>query len=209
VPFYKDHSLVCNDPAQYLAAVKGLARLLKKMGYRGWMVLFDEGESIAQTRITSRSKSYALLHELICPDTASPGLFPVFAFTHDFFTLVADEPYERTRAPRGRKSDLAASGRENNPPAPERIPCFARNYHKAWKQHLNIHPLQDLSARDWQDLIHRLVILHGNAYAWEPDKESLEQEAARVLSRHGRAESRMKLRVLVNHLDLAQQGQSG
>jgi hypothetical protein len=51
------------------------------------------------------------------------------------------------------------------------------------------------------------VVLHGNAYAWEPDKETLKQEAARVLSRHGRAESRMKLRLLVNHLDLEQQKQ--
>jgi len=209
VPFYKDHSLVCNDPAQYLAAVKGLARLLKKMGYRGWMVLFDEGESIGQTRITSRSKSYELLHKFICPDTGSRGLFPVFAFTHDFFTLVAEEPYDRTRAPRGWKSSSAASGRENSPAAPEPVPCFARNYHRAWKQDLNIYLLQDLSVRDWQDLIRRLVVLHGNAYAWEPDKETLKQEAARVLSRHGRAESRMKLRLLVNHLDLEQQGQSG
>jgi hypothetical protein len=164
------------------------------------MVLFDEGESIGQTRITSRSKSYELLHELVCPDTGSRGLFPVFAFTHDFFTLVAEEPYDRSRAPRRRK---------NSAEAPEPVPCFARNYHRAWKQALNIHLLQDLSARDWQDLIRRLVVLHGKAYAWEPDKETLEQESARVLSRHTRAESRMKLRVLINQLDLAQQDRHG
>jgi hypothetical protein len=209
VPFYKDHSLVCKNPGQYLAAVKALARLFTTMGFKGWMLLFDEGESIGQTRITSRSKSYELLHDIFCPATGSPGFFPVFAFTHDFFTRVAEEPYDRTRAPRGWKSSSAASGRENSPTAPEPVPCFTRNFHRAWNKDLNIHLLQDLSARDWQVLIRKLVILHGKAYGWEPQSAVLEKEAARVLSRHGRAESRMKLRLLVNHLDLAQQGQSG
>jgi len=196
VPFYKDHSLVCKDPGQYLAAVKGLARLIRTMGFRGWMVLFDEGESIGQARITSRSKSYEHLHDIFCPDTFSPGFFPVFAFTHDFFTLVADEPYDRTRVPRRRK---------NSRTAPEPIPCFARNYHKAWQQHLNFHMLQDLSDRDWQELMRKLMVLHGRAYGWAPDSAALEKEAARMLYRHGRAESRMKLRLLVNQLDLEQQ----
>ncbi len=199
VPFYKDHSLVCKDPGQYLAAIKGLARLFRTLGFKGWMLLFDEGESIGQTRITSRSKSYELLHDIFSPDTCSPGFFPVFAFTHDFFTLVADEPYDRTRAARGQK---------NSHTAPEQIPCFTRNYHRAWKEDLNIHLLQDLSARDWQVLIRKLLILHGKAYGWEPESAVLEKEAARVLSRHGRAESRMKLRLLVNQLDLEQQKQS-
>ena len=197
VPFYKDHSLVCKDPGQYLAAVKGLARLFTTMGFKGWMLLFDEGESIGQTRITSRSKSYELLDDIFRSDPGSPGFFPVFAFTHDFFTLVADEPYDRTRAAWGRKKETSAP----------QIPCFARNYHRAWKQDLNIHVLQDLSARDWQVLIRKLLVLHGKAYGWEPKTAALEKEAVRVLSRHGRAESRMKLRLLVNHLDLEQQKQ--
>jgi hypothetical protein len=207
VPFYKDHSLVCKDPGQYLAAVRGLARLFRTMGFKGWMVLFDEGESIGQARITSRSKSYELLHDIFGPVTGSPGFYPVFAFTHDFFTRVADEPYDRTRAPGGQKNSHTASGKKNSHPGPEPIPCFKRNYHRAWKQDLNIHRLQDLSAQDWQGLIRKLVILHGKAYGWAPDTAALEKEAARVLSRHGRAESRMKLRVLVNQLDLAQQKQ--
>ena len=195
VPFYKDHSLVCKDPGQYLAAVKGLARLLTTMGFKGWVLLFDEGESIGQTRITSRSKSYELLNDVFRPDTFTPGFFPVFAFTHDFFTQVGDEPYDRTRAARGRKKQTSAP----------QIPLFSRNYDRAWRQDLNIHVLQDLSARDWQVLIRKLLILHGKAYGWRPETAVLEKEAARVLFRHGRAESRMKLRILINQLDLAQQ----
>jgi len=92
VPFYKGHSLVCRDPKEYLKMVKGLARLFKEMGYGGWVLLFDEGESIGQTRITSRSKNYDLLHEIFCPDGPAPGFYPIFAFTHDFFTLVESDP---------------------------------------------------------------------------------------------------------------------
>ncbi len=195
VPFYKDHSLTCRDPKSYLAMVKGLARLFREMGYGGWVVLFDEGESIGQTRITSRSKSYDFLHEIFCPDTPAPGFFPVFAFTHDFFTLVEAEPWDRTRRPGGR--------RKTDQPA-EEIPCFARNFHKAWKG-INIHMLQDLSPGEWETLSGKLEILHSRAYGWKPKTADLSREMMQVLSQNKGAESRMKLRLLVNHLDLEQQ----
>lgn len=195
VPFYKGHSLVCREPREYLAMVKGLAGLFKEMGYGGWVLLFDEGESIGQTRITSRSKSYDILHEIFCPDGPAPGFYPVFAFTHDFFTLVESEPWDRTRKPGGRRK----------PDQPiEEIPCFVHNYHKAWKR-INIHSLQDLSPDEWERLTAKLKILHGRAYGWEPDAEKPAHEMRQILSRNKGAESRMKLRLLVNQLDLEQQ----
>nr|WP_319491280.1 BREX system ATP-binding domain-containing protein [uncultured Desulfobacter sp.] len=195
VPFYKGHSLVCREPREYLAMVKGLAGLFKKMGYRGWALLFDEGESIGQTHITSRSKSYDLLHEIFCPNRPAPGFYPVFAFTHDFFTLVESELWDRTRKPGGR--------RKTDRPI-EDIPCFARNFHKAWKN-INIHSLQDLSPDEWEVLMAKLKILHGRAYGWEPESEKPAREMRQLLSKNKGAESRMKLRLLVNHLDLEQQ----
>ena len=199
VPFYKDHSLVCHDPEQYLAMITGLAQLFRTMGFNGWMVLFDEGESIGQTRITSRSRSYEFLHKIFCPETSGTGFYPVFAFTHDFFTLVSDEPYDRTRT---------VKGPGNKDQSPMEIPYFSRNYHRAWKD-IHIHSLQDLSASEWQELIRKLLILHGRAYGWEPESGAIPREMEEVLSRHGRAESRMKLRLLVNHLDLEQQRATG
>lgn len=195
VPFYKDHSLVCREPEQYLDMITTLGQLFKTMGFKGWMILFDEGESIGQTRITSRSKSYELLHKIFYPENTQAGLYPVFAFTHDFFTLVADEPYDRTRTI---KKTL------NNQQPPMELPLFFRNYHKAWKD-INIYSLQELSTVEWQELTRKLLILHGRAYGWEPDSPSMFREMEQLLSRHGRAESRMKLRLLVNCLDLEQQ----
>lgn len=198
VSFYKDGSLVCKEPGEYLAMVKGLARLFKDIGYGGWMLLFDEGESIGQTRITSRSKSYDLLHEIFCPDTAAPGFYPVFAFTHDFFTQVSEEPWDRTRMPLGRRKQGQS---------PEEVPCFAKNYHRAWKT-VNIHALQNLSPDEWDRLTFKLRLLHGKAYGWTPDTVTLQQKMKQVLSDQGGAESRMKLRLLVNQLDLEHQRES-
>ena len=175
--------------------VKGLARLFKEMGYGGWVLLFDEGESIGQTRITSRSKSYDLLHEIFCPERPAQGFYPVFAFTHDFFTLVETEPWDRTRRP---------GGRQKTDQPTDDIPCFARNYHKAWKN-INIHSLQDLSPGEWETLSGKLKLLHGRAYGWEPKTPELAREMRQVLSQNKGAESRMKLRLLVNQLDLEQQ----
>ena len=64
VDFYKDSPLKCSNPHDYLTQIFCMADLFKQMGYKGWVVLFDEGESIAQTRITSRSKSYQYLHRI-------------------------------------------------------------------------------------------------------------------------------------------------
>ncbi len=195
VPFYKDSSLVCKDSAQYLAMVKALAALFQNLGFKGWVILFDEGESIAQTRITSRSNSYELLHNMFYPDVESGGFYPVFAFTHDFFSLVSQEAYDRTRILKGRK---------NGSPHPLEIPLFKRDYHSAWKD-INVHTLHDLSAAEWKILIHKLIVLHGRAYDWLPESDLMQPQMVKILSSHAGAEPRLKLRLLVNHLDLEQQ----
>jgi hypothetical protein len=195
VPFYKDHSLVCKDPAQYLAMVKAMAALFQGLGFKGWVILFDEGESIAQTRITSRSKSYELLHKMFCPDAGLGGFYPVFAFTHDFFSLVSQEAYDRTRIFKGGK---------NGSTHPLEIPLFKRDYHYAWKD-ITIHSLHDLASAEWKILIRKLIVLHARAYGWTPEVDLMQKKMVKILSRHAGAEPRLKLRLLVNHLDLEQQ----
>lgn len=78
VSFYRDQSLVCRDQDQYLTMVQGMSTLFQRIGFKGWLLLFDEGESIAQPRITSRSKSYELLNQIFYPETAPLGFYPVF-----------------------------------------------------------------------------------------------------------------------------------
>jgi len=194
VSFYKEKSLVCREQDQYLAMIQGMAELFRKIGFKGWIVLFDEGESIAQTRITSRSKSYKLLNKIFCPKTKTCGFYPVFAFTNDFFTSLADEAYDRVR--------ITKNGKNGTPPT--EIPYFNKNYSRAWAN-INIHKLHDFSSKEWGTLINKLIHVHAGAYKWEPSAALMQREMNLELSRLSGVESRLKLKFLVNYLDLEQQ----
>ncbi len=195
VPFYKEHSLVCRGQDPYLAMVQGMANLFQKIGFKGWLVLFDEGESIVQNRITSRSKSYALLNRIFQPSTSPQGFYPVFAFTPDFFAFVEDEAYDRVK--------IKKMGHNGTSPA---IPYFTQNYSKAWEK-LHIHTLDDLCSKEWNTLIHKLIPVHARAYSWSPSAGVMEKEMIQQLSGLTGFEARLKLKFLVNHLDLEQQHQ--
>ena len=195
VPFYKEHSLICRGQEPYLAMVQGMANLFQKIGFKGWLVLFDEGESIVQNRITSRSKSYALLNRIFRPETSPQGFYPVFAFTPDFFALVEDEDYDRVK--------IKKTGHNGTSPA---IPYFTQNYSRAW-ENLHIHTLDDLCSKEWNILIHKLIPVHARAYSWSPSAGVMEEEMIQQLSGLTGVEARLKLKFLVNHLDLEQQHQ--
>lgn len=195
VPFYKEHSLVCRGQESYLALVQGMGNLFRKIGFKGWLVLFDEGESIVQNRITSRSKSYEILNRIFYPETSPRGFYPVFAFTPDFFAHLEEEAYDRVKIKKN-----AING--THPP----IPYFKQNYSRAWEQ-LHIHTLHDLSSKEWKALIHKLIQVHANAYFWTPSADVIEKEMIQQLSGLTGIEARLKLKFLVNHLDLEQQHQ--
>lgn len=215
VSFYNEETLVCRDDRLYLKALQGYAALFQNMGYKGWMVLFDEAESIMLARINQRSKSYSILHDLFCPDRPAKGFLPVFAFTHDFFTHLKDEDFERTRIIRKRKIKM-----EETPPAEDseqstaivrepfqeekEVPSFENNYSKAW-QDIHIHHLRDLTSREWKILVGKLIQIHALAYQWEPDVKAMEKMITFRLSKQSDDESRMKLKLIVNLLDLEQQ----
>jgi hypothetical protein len=196
VSFYKENSLVCHEQDQYLAMVQGMAKLFQKIGFKGWILLFDEGESIVQTRITSRSKSYKLLDKIFYSEIKTPGFYPVFAFTNDFFTYIADEAYDRVR--------IKKNGKNGTPPI--EIPYFNKNYNKVW-ENINIHILHDLSSKEWEALVNKLIFIHGRAYRWKPPVALMQSQMNLALSRLPGGEARLKLKSLVNHLDLAQQSQ--
>lgn len=187
VAFYKEASLTCRGPKPYLQMVRGLAQLFRKMGYRGWVLLFDEGESIAQMRITSRSRSYRMLDRMLCPEISVRSLYPVFAFTDDFFQRVEEEEYDRVRV----RGDLEIS-------------YFEKNYADAWKD-LTLYRLQDLSQREWDDLAEKLMRLHTKAYRWGPPEERVRREMAERLSAMQGQETRYRLKALVDQLDLVHQ----
>ena len=189
VEFYKDAPLKCTNPHDYLTQIYCLATLFKHMGYKGWVVLFDEGESIAQTRVTCRSKSYQFLHRLFLDNHSLTGLYPIFAFTDDFFFRLKAEAYDRIRVTK--KGEF---------------PCFDMNYAHAW-ENLGVHQLHDLSEKEWGELTRKLLLLHMGAYRWVPENGRIQGEMETVLAQTLNRETRARMQSLVNQLDMAHQEQ--
>jgi hypothetical protein len=148
------------------------------MGYRGWVLLFDEGEAISQVRRPLRARSYRLVHRLLCPDSPQPGLYAVFAFTPDFFQRLQDEDY--------------------------RLPEFDRNYAQAWRQ-LSIYHLRHLSLADWRDLCDPLIAVHAAAYGWHADRAHLLPLLTALLPTLPLQDPRSTFKALVDELDQVHQ----
>lgn len=186
VEFYKDASLVCKGWQPYFQAVCSLAEMFQNMGFKGWVLLFDEGESIGQRSVNIRRKSYAILDRFFSPIVSSTGLYPIFAFTDDFFMQVQGEDYERFDT---RQEDK---------------PYFAKDYGAAWKN-LHFHHLHDLSNRDWQSLTAKLTRMHAQAYGWEPAEKEVVARLAEVVDVAVGQEARLKIKTCIGELDILQQ----
>ncbi len=178
VSFYRQASLALQGYEPFLHMILALPQLFRTMGYRGWVLLFDEGEAIIQVPRPIRARSYRLLHHLLCPESPSPGLYPVFAFTPDFFQRLHEEDYD--------------------------WPSFERNYAQAWRD-LAVYHLRGLSLAAWQNLCGTLIVLHAAAYGWHADQEHLLPLLTTRLATLPLHDPRATLKALVDELDQVQQ----
>lgn len=169
---YREHSLICRGNDPYVHMIQSLGKVLREMGYKGLLLFFDEAESIAQGRLNHRVKSYHLLDQFF---QSSGSVFPVFAFTDDFFDKVNHEPYENEGE------------------------IFPKNYAKAWLN-LNILRLQDFSSKEWTSLLDRLMELYSQAYQIDLSLQ-MKERLQSLLDRLELQETRFKLKALVNKLD--------
>lgn len=173
---YREQSLICRGNDPYIQMVQSLGGVLREMGYKGLLLFFDEAESIAQVRLGHRAKSYLILDQLF---QSKGPLFPVFAFTDDFFDKAKHEPYDDT-------SEI-----------------FPKNYAEAWRN-LNILRLQDFSSQGWESLLDRLMQLYSQAYQIDLPLH-LKGSLQSLLDRLQGQETRFKLKALVNKLDIETQ----
>jgi hypothetical protein len=178
VSFYQQASLALVGDEPFLRMMVALPQLFRYLGYKGWVLLCDEGEAIAQVRRPARARSYRLLHRLLCPDRPHPGLYPVFAFTPDFFQRLQQEDF----------SD----------------PLFDQDYAQAWR-HLSVYHLHGLSAAAWQDICTTLIALHAAAYCWSAVPTHLMPLLTARLQTLQLQEPRFVLKALVDELDQVQQ----
>jgi hypothetical protein len=178
VSFYRQSTLALDSHESFVQMTLALATLFRRMGYRGWVLLFDEGEAIIQGSRPMRARGYRTLHRLLYPEAPCPGLHPVFAFTPDFFQRLHEEEYH--------------------------LPPFERDYAAAWR-HLNVHHLRGLSRAAWHDLCATLMTLHAAAYRWSTDHASLMPVLTARLQTLPLHDPRTTLKALVDELDQVQQ----
>lgn len=178
VSFYRQASLALVGDEPFLRMLGALPQLFRRMGYKGWVLLCDEGEAMVQVRRPARARGYRLLHRLLCPTTPQPGLYPVFAFTPDFFQRLQQEDFHD--------------------------PYFDQDYAQAL-QHLSVYHLRGLSAAAWQEICNTLITLHAAAYHWPADRAHLMAVLTARLQPLRLQEPRVVLKALVDTLDQVQQ----
>jgi len=178
VSFYRQATLAVDSHESFVQMTLALPTLFQRMGYRGWVLLFDEGEAMMQVPRPMRARGYRTLYRLLSLDAPCPGLHPVFAFTPDFFQRLHEEEYH--------------------------LPPFERNYAEALR-HLNVHHLQGLSRAAWHDLSATLITLHAAAYHWPADHERLMPVLTARLQTLPLHDPRATLKALVDELDQVQQ----
>lgn len=184
VSFYKEGSLSVKDIAIFMQMIKGLAKLFQQMGFKGWVILFDEGEAITQVRVSARSQSYQILDQLFAFQEPSCGLYPIIAFTNDFYSCLAEEDYEREKIVNGQE-----------------IPYFAKNYHQLW-QNLNTYQLQDLTEKEWDELTGKLLNLYCKAYEWQTTENDILEKMRQLARKFSLEETRYILKALIEQLDI-------
>ena len=178
VSFYRQGSLALSGDEPFILMVQALPALFCRMGYAGWVLLFDEGEAMLQGSRPMRARGYRTLHRLVFPATPSPGFHPVFAFTPEFFQRLSEEDYS--------------------------LPPFERNYADALRS-LSVYHLRGLSRPAWHALCATLITLHAAAYRWPAQPEALLPVLTSRLQNLPLQDPRTTLKGLVDELDQAQQ----
>ena len=168
---YREQSLFCRRNDSYFQMIQSLGKVLKEMGYKGLLLFFDEAESIAQARLDQRAKSYYLLDQFF---QTKGSVFPIFAFTDDFFDKVKSELYDNKE-------------------------IFSKNYVEVWRD-LNILRLSDFSSHEWESLLDRLMQLYSQAYQINLPSQ-VRPKLQILLDALESQETRVKLKALVNKLD--------
>lgn len=173
---YREQPLTARGNTIHIQMVQSLGKLLNAMGYKGLVLFFDEAESIAQGRLSTRIKSYEILSQFF---QHGGFVYPVFAFTEAFFDKVRSEEY----------------GGE--------APQFPQNYAESWKS-LQIIRLQDSSRARWEVLQDHLINLYAEAYQIDLSAKAVEikQQMRGLLEKLNSQETRFKLKALINQLDI-------
>jgi len=124
------------DSAYYFGQLSVLVFIIRAIGLKGLVTLFDEITAIVDLRARSREKAYKVLDSFF--DNAHAGLYSVFAYMPPFLTQL--------------QSDARNGGSK-----------FAERWHKLSEGAVE---LSLLTCAQLMELFRRIQVLYGIAYEW-------------------------------------------
>ncbi len=129
-----------------------VSTLFRRVGLRGWVLLFDEAELVGRLGKNARMKSYRAMQDFLQPGGRLEGVFSLFAFSTSFTEEVVDRKHEFENAeafyaedPAGLKATKATLNGVIN--APE---------------------LASLTRQEIMSVMSGIQEFHGMAYDWHP-----------------------------------------
>lgn len=129
------------DSNYYFGQLSVLVFIVRVIGLRGMVTLFDEITAMVDLGARSREKAYKVLDSLLQSDSRKAGLYTVFAYMPPFVTqLQAD-----------------AQNRGSN---------FAERWRKLSECAVDIAPLTNVQM---VELFRRIAVLHSIAYQWNSE----------------------------------------
>lgn len=129
-----------------------MSRLFKELGYRGWVLLFDEAELMGRYSRRARCKAYRNMNYFLNPPSGVDGMFSLFVFSSSYREDVIID--------RNEKMEIEKYFQETSDCTV--IPSMI-------DQISNAEELKSLSNDEINDVIDNIRRLHSKAYGWSPE----------------------------------------
>ncbi|MDC7289048.1 ATP-binding protein [Blautia schinkii] len=156
-----------------------LSHLFVKLGYNGWVILFDETELIGRLGKKTRLKAYKNMAEFLFPNERLESTYTMFALGASYAEDVIESKHEF--------DTLAEVYPEDMEPMKSVLEAI-----------INAEQLKPLTKEEIDEILEKLQAFHGRAYGWEPEV-SLEEMARATQS--GGYLLRTKIRAAIEYLD--------
>lgn len=156
-----------------------LSHLFRQLGYKGWVLLFDESELIGRLSKKARAKAYETIASFLFPPKQLEATFSLFAFSASYTedVIEAKSEYQNLQELYGEDQMPMKAVLDEIVKAPQ---------------------LKPLSASEIHRILEKIVDFHGKAYDWKP-----EVDLKVMLSKVDRSGYllRSKIRTAIEYLD--------
>lgn len=127
-----------------------LSHLFVKLGYSGWVILFDESELIGRYGKKARQKTYLAMDHFLNPTESLQSVFSLFAFSSSFAADVIEQKGEYETAT-------------------EHFPDDHQIIHGTLDAIMRAKQLEPLSTSEIHRILEGIITFHAKAYDWQPD----------------------------------------